>query len=130
MPHTLLITATVLAIVFSFGLCVFSLWRYPKVVALTIAGYLLAGTFIVLAVGTSLIIKGVRYLETFGYYEDIATPVFYFLLAYFWFYVVYALAMLIASYRRSDGIRRRQMLWLLFASTIAFVGAGTDKGNS
>ena len=190
MPYTLLITATVLAVIFSFGLGVFSLWRnpkatvvrlwflmsmaitvwgigylltlftsdaaiallslrivyfgailvpmfffhfvahftfrYPKVVVLTVAGYLLAGTFIVLAVGTSLIIKGVRYLETFGYYEDIATPGFYFLMAYFWFYVVYALAMLIASYRRSDGIRRRQMLWLLFASTIAFVGAGTN----
>ena len=190
MPYTLLITATVLAIVFSFGLGVFSLWRnpkatvvrlwflmsmaitvwgigyllalfapdpavarhalrlvyfgailvpmfffhfvahftfrYPKVVVLTIAGYLLAGIFIALAVGTNLIIEGVRYLETFGYYEDIAIPGFYFLMAYFWFYVVFALAMLIASYRRSDGIRRRQMLYILLASAIAFIGAGTN----
>lgn len=190
MPYSLLITSTVLAIIFSFGLGVFSLWRnpkakvvqlwfamsmaitvwgvayllafftqdqalimrylrivyfgailvpifffhfiahftfrYPKVVALTVAGYLLAALFIVLAVGTSLIIKGTRYAELVGFYEDIAIPGFYFLMAYFWFYVICALVMLILSYRRSDGIRRHQMFWLLLASTIAFVGAGTN----
>lgn len=190
MLQNLLITATVLAIIFSFGLGVFSLWRDPKSVvvrlwflmsmaimvwgvgyllttlaqdadsafrylrivyvgailvplfffhfianfvfrqvqtrAVIVAGYVLAGIFIVLAAGTDLIIKGARYIDVFGYYEDIATPGFYFLMVYFWFYVLYALVMLISSYRQSGGIRRRKMFYLLFGSVIAFVGAGTN----
>ena|SRR3989344_3898442 len=89
-------------------------------------GYILAPIFVLLTSGTNLLISGVRYMPDFGQYEEIVLPAFYFFLAYFFFYAIFAITLLCRDYRFADGIRRRQIFYLIFASAVGFVGGSSN----
>jgi len=85
-------------------------------------GYALAFIFLILNTLTDLVIKGAKYLENFGYYEDVTNLGFKLFLAYFLFFAGFSIYLLFSVYRRSDGLRRRQIFYILLASLFGFLG--------
>jgi hypothetical protein len=85
-------------------------------------GYVVALVFLVLATTTSYVVKGVRYLKDFGHYEEINSSGFIPFLIYFFFFAIYGVVLLIKAYLQSDGIRRKQVFYLMLAITIGFIG--------
>jgi len=89
---------------------------------LLIIGYIVSLIFLYFTTLTSSIITGARYLEKFGQYEEIETKWFLLFLAYFLFFSFYGIYLLYKGYRQSDGIRRKQCLYLMIALLIGFLG--------
>ena len=102
------------------------IYKTNKFSFLLAGGYLLAAVFLILNFGTNYVIKGVRQLPDLGYYEEITAPGFYFFLVYFFFFALYAIWLLLKEYQHSDGIRRRQILYLILASVVGFIGGGSN----
>lgn len=93
---------------------------------LLIIGYVLAFIFIILVLATNYLVAGVKYLEHFGYYEQINFPLFYLYLAYYLFYVIFSLSLLIKSYKTLEGIKKKQLIYLIWATIIGFGGGTTN----
>lgn len=102
------------------------LFRNGRQKTLIIVGYALAVIFALLVLASNYIIKGARYLDGFGHYEDISYPGFLFFLAYFVFFVGLAIIFLVIDHRRNGGVRRRQIFYILLASLIGFIGGATN----
>lgn len=111
---------------FFFHFVVVFLYKDRNLKLLIVLGYLAAIVMVYLAVATNYIIAGLQYHEVFGWHEEVAGVGFYFYLAYFLTLVVLGLGLLIQGLLNSDGVRRRKILFILIASTIAFIG-GTSN---
>lgn len=94
--------------------------------ALLILGYLLAICILLIIVFTDYFIKGVVYLKNFGYYEEVNLPFFYLYLLYFLFYTIYSFYLLVSEHRHTEGIRKRQILFLIIAVIVGLGGAMTN----
>ncbi|MBI5221799.1 MAG: hypothetical protein HY979_03270 [Candidatus Magasanikbacteria bacterium] len=119
------IGATLIPILF-FHFIVSFLYKAKKYLPLLIFGYGLSLLFLILNTSTNYIIKGVRYMEYFGRYEEVTTVGFNMFLLYFFFFAIYAVILLFRDYRRSDGIRRRQIFYIILAAIIGFVGGASN----
>ena len=102
------------------------LYQDKKFRAVTIFGYITAIAMACLAIATTFVIQGVKYHETFGWHEEVAGIGFYLYLTYFFIFVLLGLTFLVQGLLRSDGIRKRQISFILAASVIAFIG-GTSN---
>ena len=100
----------------------FFLFKNIKYRYLIYLGYTLGLVFLILTTTTNFIIKGVRYKEYFGRYEEVTAIGFKIFLVYFLFYAVYSIYLLVKGYKESDGIRRHQLFFLLLAAIVGFVG--------
>ena len=85
-------------------------------------GYILGPLFFGLILTTHFIIKGVRYMENLGHYEEITTVGFKIFLVYFLSFAFMNIYLLIRGYLKSDGSRRRKILYVLIASLFGFLG--------
>lgn len=90
-----------------------------------IIGYILAGIFLILFFFTSSLIKGIGYSKSFGFYEQVNFPLFYFYLLYFLFFVIYCFIFLLRAYRYSGGIKKKQILFIIWAGILGFGGGIT-----
>lgn len=89
-------------------------------------GYVLSGIFTAINVGdlflaTSLLIEDERPIASFAYYTKpgrLYLPLF----SVFCILVLYAIFQLIVSYRKSAGLRRNQIMYVLLASVLGFSG--------
>lgn len=88
-------------------------------------GYILSLFFLVLLWSTNLLISGVIFTQGFGFHEEPGS-LFYIFLAYFFVYPIISTILLFKVYSKSDGIRRKQILYLIFATILAFIGGGTN----
>ena len=86
----------------------------------------MAVIFIVLNFTNNYIVSGVRYMEGFGHYEKVTAVGFKLFLFYFFLYTIISFILLLYDYTKNDGIRRRQIFYLILASIIGFVG-GTSN---
>ena len=80
---------------------------------------------LILLYTTNFIIKGTSYTAGFGFNED-PGKYFWVFLIFFFSLPVYATYLLIKSYLHSDGITKKQSLYLLLAFLIGFSGGGTN----
>lgn len=87
-------------------------------------GYILAVIFLVMTFFSPLIIKSASLKATGTYWAD---PGLFFLpfLIYFWFYIIYSIAQLIAGYKHSEGMSKVKLFYLIIAAVIGFGGGGT-----
>lgn len=108
--------------IFIFHFITIFLFKNKQYKYLIYLGYILALTFLVLTNMTTLIIKGAIFLENFGRYEEVTTVGFKIFLIYFLFYAFYGVYLLAKGYKENDGIRRRQIFWMLLAAIIGFTG--------
>lgn len=115
--------ATLIPILFFHFLCVFLMKNKKTILGI---GYFLAAIFLILFYFSSYIIKGSRYLNNFGFFEDIKAPGFYIFLTYFFFFVFLSAYYLIKSYKKSDGIRKKQILYIFLASIFGLGGGITN----
>jgi len=99
------------------------LMKYDKMVL--IIGYVLAGIFLILFFFTNSLIKGIGYSKSFGFYEQVNFPLFSFYLLYFLFFVIYCFIFLLRAYRYSDGIKKKQILFIIWAGIFGFGGGMT-----
>lgn len=102
------------------------LYQDRKFKLIIIFGYISATVMTYLAVATTYIIKGVKFHEVFGRHEEVTGTGFYLYLAYFLTFMFLGLILLIQGYVKSDGIRKKQIFYILAASVIAFIG-GTSN---
>jgi hypothetical protein len=102
------------------------LFKDIKYKLLIILGYILGVGFLFLNTTTELVIKGVRYLENFGRYEEITTIGFKIFLTYFLFFAVMGIYLLFKGYRENGGIRRQQIVYIILASLCGFVGGSSN----
>ncbi|MFA6215587.1 MAG: histidine kinase N-terminal 7TM domain-containing protein [Patescibacteria group bacterium] len=102
------------------------LFKDIKYKLLIILGYILGVGFLFLNTTTELVIKGVRYLENFGRYEEITTIGFKIFLAYFLFFAAMGIYLLFKGYRENGGIRRQQIVYIILASLCGFVGGSSN----
>lgn len=109
--------------IFSFHFVTVFLFKNLALKWLVVIGYICSIAVAVLSSFSSYIVSGTRYLEGFGHYEEIVTPWFYFLLAYFLFFSFASIYLLVRSYPENDGIRRRQLFYLILAFVVGFAGA-------
>jgi len=112
--------------IFFFHFVLNFLYKEKKYKYLLYLGYILSVIFLVLILGTRLIISGVRHLENFGNYEEVEIPGFNLFLLYFGIFSLYAIYLLIKGYFENDGIRRKKILYIILAAIITFVG-GTSN---
>jgi len=89
-------------------------------------GYVLSGIFTAINVGdlflaTSLLVEDERPIASFAYYTK-AGRLYLPLLSVFCILVLYAAFQLIVSYRKSVGLRRNQIMYVLLASVLGFSG--------
>ncbi|MBU1130956.1 hypothetical protein KJ840_02380 [Patescibacteria group bacterium] len=94
--------------------------------ALLIVGYSLALILLYLNLFTNHLITGFRYLENFGYFEEVNMPVFYLYLTYFLFYTVFSIFLLLKNYSRANGFKKKQILFIAIAVIIGFGGGITN----
>ena len=109
--------------IFSFHFVTVFLFKHLALKWLIVIGYVCSVVVAIISSFTPYVVSGVRYLEGFGHYEEIVTPWFYFLLAYFLFFSASSVYLLISAYPQNDGIRRHQLFYLIFAFIVGFVGA-------
>lgn len=88
-------------------------------------GYVAAFVLLVLIYFSDSVISGTRYLSGFGYYEDIGR-LFPLYLFYFFGLTLATAFLLMRGYLQADGIRRRQIFFLLLA-TLVGVGGGVTN---
>lgn len=106
----------------TFNFIVHFLYQEKKYKYLTYGGCFLAVVFAVLTTLTPFIIKGTRFLENFGHYEEIVAPGFYFFLLYFLSFPLIGVILLLRAYFQSDGIRKRQLFFVTLALLVGFSG--------
>ena len=90
------------------------------------ASYLSAVIFAVLSVLSNAIIGGVRFLENFGWYENISSPGFYLFLTYFAFVAGFSVYLLFVALVKADGTRKKQIGFVLAAAVIGFAGGASN----
>jgi len=88
-------------------------------------GYFLAILFSFLSLFSKLLVSGVSAKIGFSYWAD-AGVLYPFFVLFFWVYIILALYMLVANYVISNGIRRKQLFYIILASLIGFIGGGTN----
>lgn len=88
-------------------------------------GYVAAFVLLALIYFSDSVISGTRYLSGFGYYEDIG-HLFPLYLFYFFGLTLATAFLLMRGYLQADGIRRRQIFFLLLA-TLVGVGDGVTN---
>jgi len=89
-----------------------------------IFGYAITSLIIILIFFSTLILKDYAYLEGFGYY-GIPGALFYLLVITFLGYIIYTFYLLVRGYQASDGIRRKQIIYLIIGSGLGYLGAST-----
>jgi hypothetical protein len=92
---------------------------------LIIIGYILAFIFLFLAFNPPWLIGGVASQTGFAFWENIGRLYIPFLI-YFWVYAVLAIYLLYSGYKRSEGLQKRQIYFILLAGVIGYFGGGTN----
>jgi len=108
--------------IFSFHFISSFLYKDRQYKYLLYLGYILGPLFLVLILATRSIIKGARYMENFGRFEEVTTVGFKVFLAYFLFFAGVNMYLLVRGYLESDGVRKRKILYVLVASLFGFLG--------
>ncbi len=98
------------------------LYKDKKYLPLIFIGYTVGIIFLFLNVTTKFVIQGVKYTEDLGRYEEVTTIGFRIFLLYFLFFAAYGIYLLFKGYRESDGIRKRQIVYIILASLCGFIG--------
>lgn len=100
------------------------LYRERKDRIIIIVGYFLSLIFLVLNLKNSLVV-GASSRVGFEFWLDIGRFYIPFFI-YFLIYVIIAFINLVNGYLKSDGVRKRQLFYILVAMLIGFVGGVTD----
>ncbi|MBU1163957.1 hypothetical protein KKA15_00150 [Patescibacteria group bacterium] len=89
-----------------------------------IIGYIVLALIIILIAFSKLFLKDINYLNGFGYY---ALPglLFNYVVVFFSIYVVYTFYLLFKAYKVADGIKKKQIYYLILGLGIGFLGAST-----
>lgn len=91
-----------------------------------VLGYITALVFLILVNFTHLIIKGALFMEGFGRYEEVTTVGFKLFLVYFFFFVAYSGYLLFAAYKKSNGLKRKQIFLILLAAIFGIGGGASN----
>ena len=108
--------------IFTFHFIVRFLRQEHKFKYLIYFGYLASVIFLYLSIFTNYIFSGIKYLDYFGNYEEIQAAGFYPFLAYFLFFSLFSIILLIISFLKNDGLVKRQSFFLALALVIGFAG--------
>jgi len=89
-----------------------------------IIGYSISFLFVILLFASSLVLKDFSYLAGFGYYA-VPGVLFNYLVIFFFLYVAYSFYLLIKAYGVSDGIKKKQIFYILAGMVFGYLGAST-----
>lgn len=90
------------------------------------AGYLIAVLLVVALLCTDLIAVGYRQSVEFGGLHIIPGRLYVIFLIHFYFYALYGIGLLWKALHGSDGMRRRQVIFVMISALIGFVAGTTD----
>jgi len=123
--HVVYFGATLIPIFFCHFVADF-LYKAKNLKYLLSSGYVLGLIFLILITFTKIMISGAQYVASFSRYEEIITPNFRIFLIYFLFFAVYPVILLIKNYKNSDGVRKRQTLFIILAAIFG-IGGGISN---
>lgn len=85
-------------------------------------GFSLAIIFVFLLFFTNLLISGIIPRNDIGYWAITFTPVYYFFLVYFVFYILLLFWTLSRGMKENDGIKKKQIKFVYYAGLVGFSG--------
>lgn len=90
-----------------------------------ISGYIIALIFFIFNFIPPLLASGASGKCGFNFWVD--AGIFYIpFVIYFWIYIIMSIYQLIKSYKRSDGISKRKVFYIIIGAVIAIGGGGTN----
>ncbi len=89
---------------------------------LLIIGSILAVLFIVLSFFTEYLVVGIVPRNSIGYWAVTFTPIYYFYLVYFVYYVISSVLILKKGIRENEGIKKNQIRFVYYAALVGFIG--------
>ncbi len=92
---------------------------------ITRGGYIIATTLAVLSIGTDLIVDTVAAKLWFPHWP-VPGPIYPFYLLFFFGYLAVALWRLVEGFRRSAGLARNQLRFVILGTAVGFLGGATN----
>lgn len=125
MLSRILHTGATMLLIFFFHFVLRFLWKEKEYLLVLIVGYVIAVIFTALFFGTNWILTGAAPKVGFDIWVEVS-PWYWAYVLYFLVYVTLPTFLLWQEYRRSDGIKKKQISYILLAVVISYLGGMTN----